>query len=210
MIYLNTAVTTVMETVKELTDLVGLVEKNLASYDRIEARFRRKRISRRLQEILGRLTSWRMMNMPTLWMIGKMAINGELRPGVVVIPMDNSPYDNNYKYDLLSFMDAILSTRDLIEEFKKDLLWVDYKLYEELQDAVDGRINILRMLSDTKEDSISIDKLKIAYASYSTLVESIEKLKGELQIATRNVSAQRPASLPPTDKKRRLPKNQVK
>jgi len=146
--------------------------------------------------------------MPTLWMLGgEVARNGKLRSGTVAIPTDNSPYYNHYEYDLLSFMDALLSARDLIEEFKKDLLWVDYKLYEELQDAVAGRINILRMLSDAKEESISVDKLKTAYISYSTLVESIETLKGEVQAAKRNVSAGRPTSLPPTDKKRSLPKN---
>jgi len=54
------------DTVRELTDIAGLIEKNIASYDRIAERFRRKRVVNRLNNILRRLTDFRVMNIVTL------------------------------------------------------------------------------------------------------------------------------------------------
>ena len=43
------------ELVHELSDTVGIIEKNIASYDRIKAGFKYRRVKSRLIEILGEL-----------------------------------------------------------------------------------------------------------------------------------------------------------
>jgi hypothetical protein len=190
------------DVVKELTNLVGLIEKNLASYDRIAARFRRKRIAARLQEILLRLTEWRASNIETLWRLAEYAIHNDN------VSLDRTfKYDNYANYPLLAFLEALLSTRDLIDEFKKDIVHVDYRLYEELQDAINGRIEILRMLlTDPGESVPSIEKIKSAYVSYSALVESIGGLKDKLQSASQDVSKIKPIARESVPKAEQLPK----
>jgi hypothetical protein len=198
MLDLNSITKMTKDIVTELTNLVGLIEKNIASYDRIAARFRRKRIEARLREILLRLTIWYSSNRQTLWMLGKYAMKGD--------DISLERFDSRVEYDLLEFLQALLSTTDLIDEFKKDIVHVDYHLYEGLQDAIDGRIKVITMLIDPEESVLSIERVKTAYASYSALVESIGGLKDQLQNASQDISKTKPIARRPPPKAKKLPK----
>jgi len=77
----------------------------------------------------------------------------------------------------------LLHARDLIEEFKGDIVHVDYRLYEQLHEAVHGRVNVIEMLLNEDGQSISVDKLKEAYLAYVELAKSVGTLKDKLQDA---------------------------
>jgi hypothetical protein len=160
------------DTVKELTNLVGLIEKNLSSYDRIQNRFRRKRTAKRFSEILERLTA-----MPPFCE----------RLLVTIADRRNSYLKEDFSSaEFAQFLNALLETRDIIHEYKRDIIGVDYRLYEKLQECVDGRIEILSLLNGGTKDEIPHGTLDTAYASYLALFQAIGALKDELQTAARN------------------------
>jgi hypothetical protein len=169
--------------VKDLTNIVGLIEKNIASYDRIKSRFQRKRTARRLDEILFSLVEWRGRNDITMWHIAD-----RIEPGKTIAPRGFAPTrtrPNVWDYELNAYLDSLLKTRDLIQEFKSDIMDVDYRLYEKLDDAVSGRIDVLALLGDKANGNISTDKLRMVYASYTELVKSLDTVKRELQSAAK-------------------------
>jgi hypothetical protein len=194
--------------VKELTNVIGLIEKNIASYDRIKARFRRRRVNERLEEILNRLTQWHRFNCDTLWRLGQLAERGTLRSKELSAYLNNDedalPF--SYRSELIEYQDALLSTQALIDDFKKDIISVDYKLYEALQDAVDGRMKIVAMLVAADRKDISIENIKTAYESYRALVEGVHTVKDALQSAAKNASKAVPAPPLTRAKKQELPK----
>jgi hypothetical protein len=191
MIDIGAIVSITRDTIKELTDVVGLIEKNISSYDRIKARFRRKRIAGRLEAILLRLTYWRQMNRRTLWMLAEIATRDEDGPSSLPADIDEDFGYHGFHSDMRLFLEGLLATRDLIDEFKKDIVSVDYRLYEDLHDAVNGRIELVEMFMDggkvEGKYAISTEKLKRAYSSYRALVDSVSAVKDAVQSGARSV-----------------------
>ena len=189
----GTLVNMVAETAKELTNLVGLIEKNLASYDRIKARFRRKRVVGRLEAILERLTVAYEANLATLWVLADRLTGAGADPKWVTDRLEENRSiftPGVYNGDLRRYLLILLHARDLIEEFKGDIVHVDYRLYEQLHEAVHGRVNVIEMLLNEDGQSISVDKLKEAYLAYVELAKSVGTLKDKLQDAAKKGSRQ--------------------
>lgn len=191
MIDLTSIISATKDIVKDLTNIVGLIEENISSYDRITVRFRRKRIVKRLIKILEILSSYRYFNAVTLWEIAERATrvareeNKGIYEDIGNCRIPDLSYDSHWQFSfqLEGFLIALLETRDLIDEYKKDIIGIDYRLYEELDDAIQNRIDILTLLSDSSQQRISADKLMTAYAAYAELVNSISSLKDELEAA---------------------------
>jgi hypothetical protein len=174
------------ETVRDLTDIVGHIEKNIASYDRIRQRLRRKRELRRLQEILREVTLLGERNIKTLWGIAEMAqMHGESK--IAQNAMEFRPDDRFFvNNEIQEFPRVLLKVRDIIDEYRDDLINVDYKLYEKLHDAIDRRLDLLDIVLDKKHAGrLDIDKLRRLYIVYNELVRSLEKVKDQLQRMTR-------------------------
>jgi hypothetical protein len=64
---------------------------------------------------------------------------------------------------------------------------MDYRLYEELQDALQGRIDVVNMLMRNETKEIALEKLEAAYVIYEELINSVTALKDRLQEAAREV-----------------------
>src|SRR5690242_3509463 len=73
----------VSETVTNLTNVVGLIEKNIQAYDRLRDRRRARRLHAALVELLTRLSDWRSRNDVTLWLMAEWASRGELSHDVL-------------------------------------------------------------------------------------------------------------------------------
>lgn len=185
MIDLTSFLTVSKQTAKQLTDLVGIIERNITSYDRIKARFRRKRIVERLERILALLSRWHRSNNMTLWRLASMTTEHEPPDAQIDVAEDIGWDPNRFAPEIEDFLQALLETKDLIDQFEADIVSVDYKLYEELQDAVDGRINIVRLLVKAGRKEISTEHLRLMYSSYTELVASVREVKDRLQSATR-------------------------
>jgi hypothetical protein len=78
--------------------------------------------------------------------------------------------------------------RDLIDQYKGDIVSIDYKLYEDIEDALSGRIDVLQMLLDHDQSGISLEKLKELHDSYCSLVAGLTQLKDDVQSASRNAA----------------------
>lgn len=85
-----------------------------------------------------------------------------------------------------SFLFSLLDARAVLEEYSSDIIGVDYKLYEEIDDCIHNRISILSQLSQDNESALSVDKLLTLTQAYSELVASLEKVKEDLQTAIRS------------------------
>lgn len=86
MIDLAALVKTTTDTASDLTNLVGIIEKNLASYERIRALFRRKRLLSRLSDVLKLLTRWRRNNRETLWALSEESIIAHIKEKYFIYP----------------------------------------------------------------------------------------------------------------------------
>lgn len=166
--------------IENLTNLVGIFEKNVDSYDRIARKFKRKRIVSRLERILQKVTSWNTSNRATLFMIAKWSAEGHDKN------FDNfSAIDDNsgrfMEHDLRNFLEALLSTQDIIEEYREDIIAADYKLYESLQDAMSSRIGIVRQLLSEDSSNLSKDRLRELSKTYEALIHSLDQTKAKLQ-----------------------------
>jgi hypothetical protein len=172
--------------IKQLTNIVGLIEKNLASYDRIKARFQRKRMAARLHEILKRITLIGLStNRYTLWMLTEHAVQKGIDAEEFVRSVES---DKICHYDLRDYLGGLLELRDFVDQYRGDLISIDYRLYEALQEAILGRIDVLKVLTDQDASTISAEKLKELYESYLSLVKAITDLKDTIQSAARSVS----------------------
>lgn len=193
MIDLAALLNVIADTAKEITNLMGLIEKNLASYDRLQERFRRKRLEARLEELLRQLSDLRGGNLPTLWRLARLIDKDDsvqldyLGKSLAELEIDEWTFD----YDFRQFLGILLKMRDLIDEFKSDIVSVDYRLYEALQDAVKNRIAIVGLLAKDGGRSFSPDRLKALFSAYSELVKSTEELKNKLQQSARAAGKQR-------------------
>ena len=168
----------VRDILRELTDIVGLVEKNLASYDRIEARFRRKRVRRHLEDILVRLGTLRRTNAFTLWKLAEELGDAD-RQGwkhLLDVPASENGIFNS---QLRNFLHALLATSDVIAQYRSDLVARDYLLFEKIEDAFQGRINLLKLILNQR-GRLSKQKLREIYAGYLSLAEGVTKVKDEL------------------------------
>src|SRR5258708_20898342 len=143
------------EIVAQLTDVVGIVEKNISSFDRITVRHRRKRVTHRLETILQKLTTMHYSCLTTLWLTAKLASEKGEQSLSELQKLDFPSAD----FDLRSFLDILLEIRDIIDEYKSDIINTDYTVYERLDDCIYGRIKLVSMLLETDEKQYSIDKL---------------------------------------------------
>lgn len=194
-------------TIVGLTDVVGLIEKNIASYDRVTERFRRKRLAKRFDHILRLLVDFRQNNMVTLMGIAERMqrqedvefnpyldepVQAKSIPANVIRSWAKRYLDENrgrkFSHDtsLTGFFTSLLEARDVITRYKSDIISVDYSLYEEIDDAVMKRVDITEILRDN--DNISPEKLQIIYNSYVELMLSIETLKDRLQSMSKDTS----------------------
>jgi hypothetical protein len=164
------------ELVGQLTDVVGLVEKNISSFDRIAARYRRKRVTHRLETILQTLTTMHHSCLTTLWLTAKLAWEKGDQSLSKLHELDFTSAD----FDLRSFLHSLLDIRDIIDEYKSDIINTDYTVYERLEDCIYGRIRVVNMLLENDDKQYSIDKLKAMYVAYAELIVSLKKVKDDL------------------------------
>jgi hypothetical protein len=174
----------VRDIVCDLSDIVGIIEKNVASYDRISSRFRRKRVVSRLTEILLLLTSWRMQNYATLFLmaseirkISKRYYDETGSPIAVKRPECIPQFEG----DLHRFLYGLLSASDLISEYKADIVRFDFSVYEKIEDCVRNRIKIIGLLVDRETAEIAVDDMEQLYDAYEDLVRSLQSTKEEIQ-----------------------------
>jgi hypothetical protein len=198
MLELGAIVAAIKDTAKELTNLVGLIERNIASYDRLKANYLRKRTRRRLSYLLETLTSWRGKQGKIIFRLGELITK---RRGVDSLRLDKHrgpsdafemgwahPY-HDADEELRSFFKTLISTRRLVSEFRRDIISVDYKLFQELEDAIDQRMELIGVLLESEGGKeLSPQKLRALYRAYSMLVASIEGLKSSLQEASRSTA----------------------
>lgn len=173
-------------TARDLLNIFGLIEKNVAAYDRIKARFRQKRAASRLNEILMIITNWRKLNLATLWMIGHALSKGEMND-LVVVPVESGHRKSDFNAELHRFFLALLLTRDLIDEYRDEIINVDYRLYEKLDDSLSARIDVVNLMMDRSEAGISVERLRMLYDAYQQLVKSMEGVKDQLQSAAKKL-----------------------
>jgi hypothetical protein len=174
------------ETIRELTNVVGIIEKNLASYDRIKERFRRRRIAKRLIHILNILTSFRDNNLVTIMgIVERMQQSDENNRRYSALYL-NEKSGKRFQYDdsVRAFFESLVEAKDVIDEYKLDILTVDYALYEELDDAISRRLDMTELLRE--DGRLSYKKMQVIYDSYVELVSSIDILKERVQSAARN------------------------
>jgi hypothetical protein len=186
MIGLSDVVGATKSTIGDLTDIVGHVEKNIKSYDRIKQRFRRKRELSKLKDILVELSNWRQPNIRTLFTIAE----EYYRRTDIERDADYTTelnIKNQYErlpanLELQQFLECLLRLRDFIDENKRDIVDVAYVLYEKIEDAVESRIDLIdSLLYDENSQNISSDRLNQLYISYRNLIESLANTKTELQ-----------------------------
>jgi hypothetical protein len=112
----------------------------------------------------------------------------------------------NGEVDIHDFLRTLFSIRDLIDEFKGDIISVDYKLYEDLHDSIEDRIALITVIADASGKEIARDKVKTLYTSYSALVDSMTALKESFQKASRIVSKGKSLTREAPSKSKRLAK----
>jgi hypothetical protein len=188
MVELSEIVKVTGEVIKQLSDLVGIIEKNLSSLDEIKERFRRKRIVARLQEILGEVMSWENQGWDSLWKVAERIDQAPSR--------DMRKFDNIiWKSDIKIYLEMLSASMELIDQYKNDIVSVDYRLYESIENVAGGRIDALQALSKEGGYEISVEKLRELNRSYMLLKVSLGKLKDDIQHARRKVTKNEPISI---------------
>ena len=79
------------------------------------------------------------------------------------------------------FLNALLETQDFIEEYHKDIIGVDYKMYENLQDSISARVELIRFLQSNASKHLSKEKMRRLHVIYSALVKALDGYKQKLQ-----------------------------
>ncbi|MCS0463777.1 hypothetical protein [Rhizobium favelukesii] len=119
--------------VSQILNLVGLVEKNQASFENLQNRYQKKRSKRVLEELLMQLVGHRTMNRMALNIMhlaegasmGKNRFDGDLS-----IENFSGGKFGVLDWDLQAFLDSVLKIRDFMEKNHKELILNDYRLYE--------------------------------------------------------------------------------
>ncbi len=164
------------ELVGQITNIVGHIERNYSSYDFIKARYRRNRLIGRLETILQKLTLLRLSCHTTLYLTAKLAFE---RGQDSLSELRNLDFESA-NFNLNGFLESLLEVRDIIDEYKADIINTDYTIYERLEECIKGRIKIVNMLLEHDEKHYSIDKLKSMYTNYEKLITSLNSVKDEL------------------------------
>jgi len=172
----------VAEVAANLTNVVGLIEKNLESYDNIRNRNRARRLEEAVRIMLARLTHWRMSNDLTLWLLASWSDNDTPHP---ISPNWTERSDfldirDDYEVELTSFFKDILDTMQHLEQYSNDLIRSDYRLYEELAICISARRDTIRALLSKEAKRLSPDKLRELYRIYVILVSSTSACKERL------------------------------
>ena len=84
-----------------------------------------------------------------------------------------------FNSQLRNFLHALLATSDVIAQYRSDLVARDYLLFEKIEDAFQGRINLLKLILN-QGGRLSKQKLREIYAGYLSLAEGVTKVKDEL------------------------------
>ena len=160
----------------QMTNIMGHVERNYASYDLMKARYRRNRLVGRLEKILQRLTSLRLSCHTTLYLTSKLAFDKGEESIAELASLDLE----SANFNLTGFLESLLEIRDIIDEYKNDIINTDYKLYENIEDCIKGRIRIVNILLENDKSKYSVEKLKSIYVTYENLISSLSSVKEEL------------------------------
>ena len=120
-------VETAGKVVLELTNVVGLVEKNMTSVSSMRDRFKKKRVHQKLSELLLALTQWRMPNQRVREHFYTLGRYIEGKDGTRVpendVLKDKKVLEEvraNLKADLVEFGQVILRTKDIVDELAPD------------------------------------------------------------------------------------------
>src|SRR2546423_12278872 len=102
---------TVSESISNLINVTGHVDRNIKSYDSIRDRFLRRRLLRRLQDILASLTEFRGYNRPTLMLLAELVAEDK--------STEHFPYEVGDPCDpsFSNFLTALLSLQDVLEDY---------------------------------------------------------------------------------------------
>ncbi|MTJ83798.1 MAG: hypothetical protein F8N37_22660 [Telmatospirillum sp.] len=187
----------IQELTREMTDIVGHIEKNIASFDKIKARFRRNRIVARLEQIqcgLGSIyPSNRMSLIAMAQILSEIDENKDVEEKnrlANIVDISNEPRSHgrwnriSYGDSLSEFLIALSELRELVDEYKKDIIIADYTLYSDIYDAIADRIDMINILADKEHrDTLSRANMVGLLSEYTKLFESIELVKERLEIA---------------------------
>ena len=126
MLDMQTMAKAVADVATNLTNVVGLIEKNIQSYDRIRDRNREHRFKDGLEAILVSLTRWHGSNLTTLWLLARWSDNDDS------LTNQSSFLDvrHSYETELTAFLNAISDTMQLLEQYQVDVIRLDHKLYQ--------------------------------------------------------------------------------
>ena len=158
------------EIISSITNIGGIIDDNLASYDKIQARFRRKRLVKRLEGILRIVNSWDGYNGRTMSLLQAAKY---MKKGQSI-----SRYMNDI--DLSEFSLALLDARELIDQYSLREIRIDYTIFEELHGLVDGRRVVIGALESVDEGNA--DKLLLVLIEvYGQLMRETRRLKEKIQ-----------------------------
>jgi len=190
MLDLQTMTKAVADVIRGLTNIVGLIENNVHSYDRLNDRHRERRLKDGLEQLLVKLTRWHIRNGFTLWLIAEWANANpsSLDDNLLLISDNDGEYDSldwerrySYQGQLADFLEDILDTMALLEEYHTDIIRFDHKLYRELQVGILMRRQTLVALLGMDDVKLAPKKLEELHKIYTSLVASASECKDRLQ-----------------------------
>jgi hypothetical protein len=156
--------------IEQLSNLTGIIDQNYQSACNIQLRYKRKRMQYKLEKLLQKLVSCREYNSRiALWDISRLDNNDYLINGYM---------DHGLNSDLNTFLEVLMDIHDFLIDNCGDLIKSDYKIFENVQDSISARINIVSVILDEKgTNNISHEKLIELTKLYHKLIEHLDKCK---------------------------------
>jgi hypothetical protein len=187
------------DTIGDLTNIVNHLERHIGSYDSIRSQYQLKRSIKEIDNILSKLVSGSDQNSSILWnfatlgyqefdSLAHMHINRVFRDSSGFVPFVPGTWAAESFPGLpighesdLRFLRALLATQDLLIKYHRDLVHVDYRLYEQLRDSIRARIEIMCLLQDPGSKKLSKDRVEDLHKAYTKLIKSLDTYKDKMQ-----------------------------
>jgi hypothetical protein len=177
MINLTELIKVSSDTVKTLTNVMGLVEQNFDSYHSISDKAQANRDSEVIEDLLARLVRWRSMNRNTLWRLA--SLRDKQKGGVE----DHLQLDDAVGQDFGDFLSVLNDTKQFLIDNHMSVIRRDHRLYSDLESAVNSRILVVAAHNSGKLGSLSGEDLDKLHGMYQALLTALDGYKDRLQAA---------------------------
>ncbi|MBB4286811.1 hypothetical protein [Roseospira goensis] len=165
----------VAQAVADITNVVGHIERNIAAYHAIRDRQRARAFRDGLQALLVETVGLRGPNIRVRDTIF------DLERKIAATGGTDAATERIAEADLRAVLAQILGVRDVLHTLDKDLIAVDYRTYERLDDALQGRATIVRALLDPEQRGrLSPQRLRDLGHLYARLIDALETCKARL------------------------------